>query len=92
MLCACQMDDEKSVKPSPQMEHTQSTDNEYSKALDAYDAFMCGDIGLNNSQIFTIAPTAESKYAILDMNDDGIPELAVTTVIFQERDSDTLEL
>lgn len=92
MLCACQMDDGKSAELFPQMEHTQSFDNEYSKALNAYDAFMCGDIGLNNSQIFTIAPTAESKYAILDMNDDGIPELAVTTVIFQERDSDTLEL
>ncbi len=26
------------------------------------------------------------------MNDDGIPELAVTTVIFQERNSETLEL
>ena len=25
------------------------------------------------------------------MNDDGIPELAVTTVIFQERDPETLE-
>ena len=31
-------------------------------------------------------------YAVLDMNDDGIPELAVTTVIFQERNSETLEL
>lgn len=92
MLCACRMDDGKSSELSPQMEHTQSFDNEYSKMLNTYDAFMCGDIGLNNSQIFTIAPTAESKYVILDMNDDGIPELAVTTVIFQERNSDTLEL
>ena len=64
----------------------------YSKTLTAYDSFMRGDIGLNNNPAFTIAPTSESKYAVLDMNDDGIPELAVTTFIFQERNSETLEL
>lgn len=93
-LCACQVDNNKNVTSNQctELKETPEFNNEYSKVLDAYDAFMCGDIGLNNSQIFTIAPTAESKYAILDMNDDGIPELAVTTVIFQEHDSDTLEL
>ena len=50
------------------------------------------DIGLNNNPSFTIAPIPNTKYAILDMNNDGIPELAVTTVIFQDRNPDTLEL
>ena len=92
MLCACQMDSDKSAEWPSQTGYTSDFENEYSKALDAYDAFMRGDIGLNDNPALTIAPTPESKYAILDMNDDGIPELAVTTVIFQERDPDTLEL
>lgn len=92
ILCACQMDGGESVGLPSQMEYTQDFDNEYSKALDAYDALMRGDVGINNDPTYTIAPIPDSKYAILDMNDDGIPELAVTTVIFQNRYPSTLEL
>lgn len=92
VLCACQVDHGKSTGHLPQIGHASDFENKYSKALDVYNSFLHGDIGLNNSSTLMIAPCSESKYAILDMNDDGIPELAVTTVIFQERDSDTLEL
>lgn len=92
ILCSCQMDSTESMELPSRMEYTQDFDNEYSKALNAYDAFMRGDIGINNNPTSTIAPIPDSKYTILDMNDDGIPELAVTTVIFQNRYPDTLEL
>lgn len=92
LLCACQMDSTEHVELSSLMEYIQDFDNKYSNALNAYGAFMRGEIGINNNLTSTIAPTHDSKYTILDMNDDGIPELAVTTVIFQNRYPDTLEL
>ena len=92
VLCACQMDSAERVELSSLMEYIQDFDNEYSKALNAYGAFMRGETGINNNLTSTIAPTHDSKYTILDMNDDGISELAVTTVIFQNRYPDTLEL
>ena len=96
MICGCQADGGRNVEPEqsslPECQKTIQDNDDYSKTLTAYDSFMRGDIGLNNNPAFTIAPTSESKYAVLDMNDDGIPELAVTTVIFQERNSETLEL
>lgn len=96
LLCACQADGERNVTPEqsnlPECQKTHQDNNDYSAALTAYESFLCGDIGLDNNPSFTIAPTPESKYAILDMNNDGIPELAVINVIFQNRNSETLEL
>ena len=96
VLCACQTKGGKNIELNQssllECQKVDQDNNEYSDALTAYDSFMGGNIGLNNNPFFTIAPTSESKYSILDMNDDGIPELAVTTVIFQERNSETLEL
>ena len=96
MLCSCQADGERNVTPEqsnlPECQKPHQDNNDYSAALTAYKSFLRGDIGLNNNPSFTIAPTPESKYAILDMNNDGIPELAVISVIFQNRNSETLEL
>ena len=82
MICGCQADGGRNVEPEqsslPECQKTIQDNDDYSKTLTAYDSFMRGDIGLNNNPAFTIAPTSESKYAVLDRNDDGIPELAVT--------------
>ncbi len=92
MLCACQIDSGGSAELPSQAGRVPDSNNECRKALDANKAFLRGDIGLNNDPTFTVAPAPDMKYTVLDMNNNGVPELAVTTVIFQERDSDTLEL
>ena len=67
-------------------------DGEYTHVLEVYSAFLEGKLGLNGDLSCTVVPTPNTKYAIIDMNDDGTPEIATTTIIFQNRDPNTYEL
>lgn len=94
LLSACQMDDAGSIAPEQSVwrKETLDCDNEYHCAIDAYSALLRGEAGLDGNMSHTIASNPDTKYTMIDMNDDGIPELAVTTVIFQDHSPDTSEL
>ena len=77
MLCSCNSTDESTLS---------NADAEH--ALDAYNRFLNGEMYyLEGEQKVTLAPVSEFYYTILDMNDDGIPELATTMAIHQQRDT-----
>lgn len=93
LLGACQTDDSSNPAPVQEVSMEQSpVDNEYHRALKAYNSLLRGEVGLNGDMSYTIVSTPNTKYAVIDMNDDGVPELAVTEMTFQERDPDTFEL
>ena len=93
LLSACQADN--ALNPLLDQEalaEETPVDNVYRRAIDAYSTLLRGEAGLDGDMSRTIAPTPDTKFTMIDMNDDGIPELAVTATIFQDRSPDTFKL
>lgn len=67
--------------------------SEYTKAIEAYEDFLAGKSYItlkdeNDKTKVTIAPNHGGKYTIIDMNEDGVPELITNVIIRQYRDKD----
>lgn len=70
-----------------------SLHSEYTEAIKAYEDFLAGKLYIsledeNEKTKVTIAPNHGGKYTIMDMNEDGVPELITNVIILQYRDKD----
>jgi len=80
MLSSCSYD-----APNVSMEISTA----YTEALKAYEVFLNGNsYYMSGDYRITIAPNHGGAYTIIDMNEDGIPELVTNVIIIQYRDSD----
>lgn len=63
--------------------------SEYAQAIESYRSFLNGETHYTDGETkITIAPNHGGKYTLIDMNDDGIPELLTNVIILQYRDAD----
>ena len=64
------------------------SEDSYNEAVDAYNEFLNGDMYyLDGERNVSLSPSSEFYYTILDLNDDGVPELATTMAFHQYRDT-----
>ena len=102
LLCSCgaetsvEKEDQKSTQKPVETSADESlggftvSENDKHDALDAYGQFLNGELyGVDGDWSVLLVPASEFYYTILDMNGDGIPELALTLAFLQYWDSDS---